>query len=95
MPLEGNHELVGNDAVGAEQLGAGEAICHSSAVDRLAGGARGRFAFTTAIKTIVNMALWQCTGFSQELHFLFHDATWKDNSPVPGENLGNPLTFCN
>ena len=31
-----------------------------------------------------------------ELNFSSHDdATWNDNSPVPGESLGNPPTSCN
>ena len=37
-----NHELVDDHAVGAEQLGAGEAVGHGRRVDGLAGGAYRR-----------------------------------------------------
>ena len=41
MSFEGNHELMGDHAVGAEQFGAREAVGNSRRVDGLAGGARG------------------------------------------------------
>ena len=41
VPFKGDHELVGDHAVGAEQLGAREAVGNSRRVDGLTGGARG------------------------------------------------------